>query len=708
MKRWKGVSVLYRYKGNHKYENKCRYSLYAYRVAVSFLLAVIMFFVFRLGSTQAVLGPVHVELNITGERLGHARANTPTAFKIFMRISEGIHTHDWVKVWFPTQEASDDWEDVCGEEFVIKGHDESPRFVPNEKYFEKYDNPEEERVGKLYEVLDERDVDTKFYDCIDCDEVEEGYCRLVEDPSGLGCWIMGTVLPALPRDRSDRKVITMKYVHACSPGYNPCSECMAYPIMIQDEKRCLFQLRSPVHVESWRQGYNPIDLVVSQSVGFITPATPGRYKIRVATEPEPTPVESDAFVLPCSQISGFRVSCESNDSDDNISVTIDFYVGEGGSLDAGYSTINIKFPNKFELPKRYGPSDIHVNGKPLKVHAKYLKDTNTLSIVSPVNIDNMEHVNITIDSKAGIPKPEESKMITFSATTSSEPESVSCQSFIGTPGRYLWNRTPEHVREQILEHKELPSDDGAFDHENASDEETTKYNELIEDLEFVVWGRRPEVRYELMNLVLPIPIFYESEYLLTYYTTDEESPTAFLGPDCCHYEPGFSAFDPFNPQLTIPYPGFETIFPYCDVMIKSWRECSIHCATARSGINYMMGIVGGDQCASIKCKKIRHEHDVYFLFIPSVGFSSDYTKVFHRFGEIYPVEFTKMLPNEVVGYTNSPGSVFLFQHDYSNSEYNLSVGKTPGDFDSHHNLNYRYREWSDWITYVYHMKPNGR
>jgi len=419
--------LLYRYKGNHKYENKCRSSLYAYRVAVSFLLTVVMCIVFGVGSVQAVLGPVHVELNITGERLGHARANTPTAFKIYMRVNEDIHTHDWVKVWFPTQEASDEWEDVCGEEFVIKGHDESPRFVPNEKYFEKYDNPEEERVGKLYEILDEHEVTTDFFDCSElCNNGQP--CRLVEDPSGLGCWIMGTVLPALPRDRSDRMVITMKYVHACSPGYNPCCECMGYPIMIQDEKRCLFQLRSPVHVESWRQGYNPIDLNVSKILGIISPATPGRYKIRVATEPEPTHVESDAFVLPCSQITKPTVDGYYNCENNRLSFDSRFTVGEGGALDAGASTITFTILEWLDVSEGSESVVVYVNGRQCSGKLNKLNG-DMFTVVTPVDVDPLEEIDISIVS---LTKQYDigSGSISIGFMTSSEPEMIESKPFI--------------------------------------------------------------------------------------------------------------------------------------------------------------------------------------------------------------------------------------------------------------------------------------
>ncbi|MEZ4812151.1 MAG: hypothetical protein R2883_01440 [Caldisericia bacterium] len=52
-------------------------------------------------------------MNIIGERLGRARANSATSFKIYMRLNENIEVNDWIKVWFPIDEASCNPEDIC-------------------------------------------------------------------------------------------------------------------------------------------------------------------------------------------------------------------------------------------------------------------------------------------------------------------------------------------------------------------------------------------------------------------------------------------------------------------------------------------------------------------------------------------------------------------------------------------------------------------
>ncbi len=398
--------------------------------AVVVLLTIGMLYT-SIGTAFAEVGPVHVEMNITGERLGSARANTVTAFKIYMRLNVNIEVHDWIKMWFPIDEKSCDPADICGEELTIKGQKESPRFVPNDEYFKKYNNEEEEKLGKIYEILDEHEVNTRFGECQKCEE-PEGNCRIVEDPSGLGCWLMGTVLPAIPRDQSDRKERTAQIIHTTSIGYSPCSECQGYPLIIQNCNERSYQVNSPVGVEAWRQGYNPIDINTSKATGIVTPATPGRYRLKIATAGEPTAVESDSFVLPCSDIMNLTAELSPTDLSADTKLTFDFDVGEGGALDAGNSLIMIQFPEGFELPRRINPRYVKVNGIPLKTNPQVALQSSRVTIVSSANVDNTEHVTIEFDTKAGIVNPSRSGQFEFCLSTSSEPENICTNVFVGT------------------------------------------------------------------------------------------------------------------------------------------------------------------------------------------------------------------------------------------------------------------------------------
>lgn len=385
-----------------------------------------------IGGVYATIGPVHIEMNITGERLGPARANTVTAFKIYMRVNEDIFSHDWIKIWFPIDEKSCDPADICGEGFEIKGAKESQRFVPNDAYFKTYTNEEEEDIGKIYEILDEHEVNTRFGECIECTEPEDN-CRIVMDESGLGCWLMGTVLPAVPRDKSDRKERLTQIINSTSIGYSPCSECQGYPLIKQDCDERSYSVNSPVHVEAWRQGYNPIDINTSKATGILVPATPGRYKLRIAHGNEPTPVESDAFVLPCSMLENLSAELIPADLSIEAGMKLDFDVGEGGALDAGSSLIMIKFPPEFDLPRKIKkPRYIKVNGVPCKANPQIASQTNVLTIITSSNIDNLGHCTIEFDESCGITNPSVSSMYEFKVKTASEPEWISTNVFVGT------------------------------------------------------------------------------------------------------------------------------------------------------------------------------------------------------------------------------------------------------------------------------------
>jgi hypothetical protein len=674
-----------------------------------------------LAETKAVLGPVHVELNVTGERLGPSRANTVTAFTIYLRLNTYIYFHDWVKIWFPIDEASCDPTDICGEPFEIKGHNESPRFVPNEKYFEKYDNPEEKDVGKLYEVLDEYFIAANFYDCESCKKIEDS-CRIIQDPSGLGCWITGTVLPALPRDEIKLREYLIDRSIRTNPimiGNNPC-ECDYSPVdrlfcpciipkYIQTHKESSVCFESDATIEAWRQGYNPVELNVCKSAGVIAPATPGRYRIRVATRGEPTPVESASFVLPCSEITNFNAKINPQNTATETKVTLDFDTGEGGALDAGNSLITIIFPEEFTLPLKIKSSDIKVNGVPLKTNPQISQEENRITIVSSSNVENLGHATIEFENGAGIISPPKEGKYKFGIYTSSEPEIVECFVDTHSPNHKLWEDIPGSVRKRILQYEKLPIAGYQFDADKATINENEQFQKLYDSILWVTWGTRPEIHQNFSRIPFSWLQPVDVDYLLAYNKKGDESPMAFLGPDCCHYEPGFSADDHFDPRKAVTYPGFGTIYPYCDVMIKSWRRCSkIQSLTAEIGTDYMMVIVGGDQCAAVGCKSFREERDVYFLFIPSIELETEYGKTFARFSEIYPVEFKAMLPKESSKYTNIAGSIFLFEHNWEEDSFDISVGSTPGNFDLHSELSMNIPDWCEWLVYVFHMKRNGR
>ncbi|MEZ4812152.1 MAG: hypothetical protein R2883_01445 [Caldisericia bacterium] len=239
---------------------------------------------------------------------------------------------------------------------------------------------------------------------------------------------MGTVLPKLHKNIDKRYAQLDRFGNYLSSiGYTYCGECgVGGAAFIQTDAERSMRVNSPVGVEAWRQGYNPIDYNISRLVGIITPATPGRYRLRVATKAEPTPVESDSFVLPCSEITKPLFTFERYAKKEYGTYSIDFDVGEGGALDKANSKITIDFPECVNIKKGYSVYKyFSVNG----VQRNY-KDSvfefdeknNVVSFTSPVNVENMGHVKISIDGKLFENSCEEP--FTVFVSTMSEPEFI--------------------------------------------------------------------------------------------------------------------------------------------------------------------------------------------------------------------------------------------------------------------------------------------
>ncbi len=383
----------------------------------------------------AVLGPVHVELNISTDHPSGVRAGQVTAFKIHIRLNATINVHDAIKIWFPIDELSCDPKDFCDWGPMITGGKESPRFIPNDAYFTKYQNKDEAIVGKLYEVLEDRKGLTRFDKC-ECapnskpfSPCGEGNCRIIADPSGFGCWILGTVLPALPRDEADRWQRLAQIIHTTSIGITPCTECQGLPFLINTVKERSYQVNSPLAVEPWRKGYNPIDFNTSKATGILAPMSPGRYRLLINTSAENTPVESEAFALPCSEISKPTVSLKPSDTDTPTDMTVKFVTGEGGALDADSSNIMIQFPTDYVLPNSIKNRTITVNGIPLNKAPQIVKNLNQVTITSPTSINSLQEVTIVFTEKTGIKNPPKVSEYTLKVKTESEPELIESSSF---------------------------------------------------------------------------------------------------------------------------------------------------------------------------------------------------------------------------------------------------------------------------------------
>lgn len=337
------------------------------KIAILLIVAVLFSFV---APAFATLGPIRVELNLIKPRICAARANTKTAFKIYIRYNVDIKYNDWMKIWFPIDEyslpadAADIPKSVCDGFGKIDENITDPRFVPNDAYFKKFTHSKLAGLGQVYESRDIKGS-MLFYSLSEKNDWEDvcgnTKARIVKDPSGLGCWMLGTVLPPFPIDLNERFKALEKFTRSINIGYSGCMECYGFPIVINSCKERSIKFVSGSTFEAWRKGYNAIDFNTHKSTGIVAPATPGRYCVSVATEPEPEPVESEAFVLPCSDVSDVKIET-TNLTDPDSFLSVKFRTGEGGALDQGNSTISLKFSKNLVFPKTISSKSIKVNG----------------------------------------------------------------------------------------------------------------------------------------------------------------------------------------------------------------------------------------------------------------------------------------------------------------------------------------------------------
>jgi hypothetical protein len=158
--------------------------------------------------------------------------------------------------------------------------------------------------------------------------------------------------------------------------------------------------------------------------GIIMPATPGRYKVAVANSMEPELVESEAFVLPCSDVSD--VNFEMNPPRKApIQYSISFKTGDGGALDGNWSIIKLKFPHQFTIGNIEAKS-VLVNGKNVEKDIKLetVDNYTLISLTSPVDVNSLSQVMIDFEPTADVVIDLDKGSEGVSVATSSEPQFV--------------------------------------------------------------------------------------------------------------------------------------------------------------------------------------------------------------------------------------------------------------------------------------------
>lgn len=184
-------------------------------------------------------------------------------------------------------------------------------------------------------------------------------------------------------------------------------------------------------MDAWRKGYNSIDWNSTANTGIIAPATPGRYKVAVATKPEPEPVESEAFVLPCSKITTPTATVNVLENPNSL-LRISFTTGEGGALDGGASQITLRFPPAVKLPNELSKGSVLINGlKPAEYSTRVISKNNwqTLTFTTNVDVENLGRVTIDFLSSSKISVKDSTRPVQIEVSTSSEPEFVKSVTF---------------------------------------------------------------------------------------------------------------------------------------------------------------------------------------------------------------------------------------------------------------------------------------
>lgn len=170
----------------------------------------LLIFLFSLPANAfAGYGPVEVKLGREYPELTIARANRPNTMNILVKYDQELE-RGFVRIWLPIDESECGLGKMCDETPKITGDIESPRFVPNAKYFEKYPKSPEKEYTKLYKITSRKDNTIETYQPEPC---KDGKCRLIPDPSGLGSWMMGTVMPKLYIDPAKREEQLKKIGH---------------------------------------------------------------------------------------------------------------------------------------------------------------------------------------------------------------------------------------------------------------------------------------------------------------------------------------------------------------------------------------------------------------------------------------------------------------------------------------------------------------
>jgi len=173
----------------------------------------------------------------------------------------------------------------------------------------------------------------------------------------------------------------------------PCS----YVTKFSDTR---IQIRTPLQLNA---GVNAV-VTIPQTVGITNPSTPGNYTIKVSTNLETTPVDSNLYTLVGSNISNLYVSVDPPSAATAANYTIQFVTGPSGALTATTDWIKIEFPSGTTVPTGTSAGYISINGRSC-TNRSVSGTILTVYIPSTLNIPNNSWVYVTIADSFGIVNP---------------------------------------------------------------------------------------------------------------------------------------------------------------------------------------------------------------------------------------------------------------------------------------------------------------
>ena len=188
------------------------------------------------------------------------------------------------------------------------------------------------------------------------------------------------------------------------------------------------QIRTPVQLNA---GVNAV-VTIPQTAGITNPSTPGNYTIKVSTNLETTPVDSNSYTLVGSNITSLYVSVSPDSAATVANYTIQFVTGSSGALTTTTDWIKIEFPSGTTVPSG-SASYISINGRSCTTRS-VSGTTLTVYIPSTLSIPNSSWVYMTISDSFGIVNPSTIGSYTLKVSTSKDtiPATSNSYSITGT------------------------------------------------------------------------------------------------------------------------------------------------------------------------------------------------------------------------------------------------------------------------------------